>query len=107
VRRIALVALVLLLMGGGPTEPEIPNCDFVPPDDYEGCIAYVEELLMEQQQEQIALPPNFATPNQPTTIILDQGGSPIAEWAALITGIAALLGALEALRRRRHRRDGA
>lgn len=106
-KRLALAAFALLLTaGGGELEPVIPNCDLVSPDDYEGCIAYVEELLMEQQmeeqmQEQIALPPNFATPNQPTTIILDQGGSSVGEWAALLTGVAALLAALEAFRRRR------
>ena len=106
--RFALAALALLLLGGGgELEPVIPNCDAIQDDaDYEACVAYVGELLMEQQmeeqmQEQIALPPDFATPNQPTTIVLDQGGSSIGEWAALLTGVAALLGALEAFRRRR------
>lgn len=107
-RRLVLAALVLLLTaGGGELEPVIPNCDQFQDDaEYEACVAYVGELLMAQQmaqqmQEQIALPPDFATPNQPTTIILDQGGSSVGEWAALLTGVAALLAALEAVRRRR------
>lgn len=99
--RVAFVALALLA-GGGEIESPLPNCDEIHDDaGYEACVAYVGERLM-QQQQQIAQEPEFATPNQPTTIILDQGGSGIAEWAALLTGIAALLGVFEAFRRRRH-----
>ena len=93
--------------GGGEIEPQIPNCDMIQDGaEYEACVVYVAELLMEQQiqQQQFAIAPDFATPNQPTTIVVDGGGgSSIAEWGALATGVAALIGALAALRARRHR----
>ena len=111
---VGFVACLLYLTtcearAGGQMEPEIPDCSDLYGADFEACAAYVGELLMEQQmeqeQEQFALPPDFATPNQPTTIVLDggDGGSSVAEWGALATGVAALIGALAALRARRHR----
>lgn len=103
--RIALAALALLLIGGGPTEPEIPNCDRVPPEEYEACVAYVEGLL--EQQQQMAIPEQLAYPNapgEPTVVVLDSGSS-IGEWAALLAGIASLVAALEVFRRRRHRAE--
>lgn len=107
VRRLALAAVVLLLIGGGPTEPEIPNCDeFQNEAEYEACRAYVEELL-EQQQQQMAIPEQLAYPNAPTetTVVVLDGGSSIGEWAALLAGIASLVAALEVFRRRRHRAE--
>ena len=55
-----------------------------------------------EQQQMVLEPEQYALPNQPTTVVLD-GGTSVGEWAALLTGIAALLGALEAFRRRKHR----
>ena len=51
-------------------------------------------------------PVQSARPNAPVQlpiVVVDDGGTSVGEWAALATGIAALLGALEAFRRRRHR----
>ncbi len=85
---------------GGPVEEELPNCDvFTDPDEYEACVVYVAEQL---QQQMAFEPEQYALPNQPTTVVVD-GGTSVGEWAALLTGIAALLGALEAFRRRKHR----
>lgn len=105
-----IVCLILLTAcnaqaGGGEIEEPIPNCDLFRDDqEYEACVAYVAELLSERfEQQQIGLEPEqYALPNQPTAVVLD-GGTSVGEWAALLTGIAALLGALEALRRRKHR----
>ena len=100
--RVLLALAALALIAGGPMEPEIPNCDSIQNDaEYEACVAYVAELLMEQMQEQEQMPEQFALPNQPTTVVIDQGGSSIGEWAALFSGLAGLLAALEVLRRRR------
>lgn len=51
-------------------------------------------------------PVQSARPNAPVQlpiVVVDDGGTSVGEWAALATGVAALLGALEAFRRRRHR----
>lgn len=60
-------------------------------------------------QQQTALgPEQRASPNQPT-IVVDKGGSWVSEWAALVTGIAALIAALGGLayrRRQRHEPQG-
>ncbi len=76
-KRLALASLVLLLAAGGGEEQQQKG--FVP---------------------QQSVGPN--APEAPTVIVVD-GGSGIAEWAALFTGVAALIGALEVFRRRRHR----
>lgn len=94
--------------GGGELQEEIPDCSQYFGADYEECVAYAAELLMSQQQQlqqQQMLPPEqYARPNQPTMLVVDGGsGSSVGEWAALLTGIAALVGALEAFRRRRRR----
>ena len=91
---------------GGPSEPEIPNCDAIQDNaEYEACVAYVAELLMQQQEQmQEQMPEQLAYPNQPTTIVLEDGSS-VGEWAALIAGVASLIAALGGLEyRRRHRR---
>ena len=78
-RRLALASLVLLLAAGGGEEP---------------------------QQQRPVPPQQLAYPNAPTempTVVVVDGGSSIGEWAALATGVAALIAALEAFRRRRHR----
>lgn len=109
---VFLVCLLLVTVnanaGGGDLQEEIPDCSQVYGADYEACVAYVADLLMGQQmqrQQQMPFPPEqYATPNMPeSTLVVVDGGSSVGEWAALLTGIAALLGALEAFRRRRHR----
>lgn len=109
--RPSAVAVCLLLLpspagAGGEMQEPIPDCSMIQdPYEFEACVAYAAALLMEQQQMPMA-PQQLASPNQPTTIVLDQGGSNIAEWAALFSGLAALLAALEVLRRRRKHGPG-
>lgn len=112
--RPSAVAVCLLLLpspagAGGEMREPIPDCSMIQdPYEFEACAIYAAELIMEQQeQQQMALmPEQLAFPNQPTTIVVDQGGSNIGEWAALFSGLAALLAALEVLRRRRKQEPG-
>ncbi len=103
VYRLALACLVLVALdarAGGEVEPQIPDCSELYGADYEACVVYVAELLMEQQvqQQQRPLPPEQL---DPIVIQVDGGGSSIGEWAALFAGLASVLGALEVFRRRR------
>lgn len=68
------------------------------------CDAHAGGGEEQQQQQQMLEPEQYAVPNAPTVLVVDgNGGSSVGEWAALLTGIAALVGALEAFRRRRRR----
>lgn len=101
-----LMLLTCDARAGGPSEPEIPNCDAFKDDaEYEACRVYVDELLMQQQKQTALGPEQLAYPNQPTTIVLDDGSS-IGEWAALIAGVASLIAALGGLEYRRRHRQG-
>ncbi len=80
-RRLALAAIVVLLAAGGG----------------------------EEQQQKGFAPEQAVAPNAPEapTVIVLEGGSSLGDWAAILTGAAALIAALggaEAFRRRRRDR---